>query len=252
MKRMLVGCLLSFCMVHPVMASDLEKEQRWRDEVEDLIMDGESVDLMVDGRAVFSIFTEASEASDKGMIVVHGTGIHPNWEQVVQPIRVGMTNHGWHTLAIQMPILRNGAEYHEYAAIYPEVPARLQAAEAFMREKGIKTLLIVAHSQGATMSSYFLSRNPSDASGFLAIGMNANQNDADINSAESLKKINIPVLDLYGSNDLPAVLETAERRKQGGAHNTRYSQQVVEGANHFFDGMNEELLSAVVNWSSRF
>ncbi len=135
MKRMLVGCLLSFCMVHPVMASDLEKEQRWRDEVEDLIMDGESVDLMVDGRAVFSIFTEASEASDKGMIVVHGTGIHPNWEQVVQPIRVGMTNHGWHTLAIQMPILRNGAEYHEYAAIYPEVPARLQAAEAFMRER---------------------------------------------------------------------------------------------------------------------
>jgi hypothetical protein len=46
-------------MVYPVMASDLEKEQRWRDEVEDLIMDGESVDLMVDGRAVFSIFTEA-------------------------------------------------------------------------------------------------------------------------------------------------------------------------------------------------
>lgn len=252
MKGMLMGGVLAVAMISMASASDLEKEQRWRDEVEDLIMDGESVDLMVDGRAVFSIFTEAAEASDKGIIVVHGTGIHPNWEQVVQPIRVRMTQHGWHTLAIQMPILHNGAEYHEYAAIYPEVPARLRAAETFMQEKGIKTLLIVAHSQGATMSSYFLSRNASDAAGFLAIGMNANQKDADINSAESLKRINIPVLDLYGSDDLQAVLETAQRRKQGGAHNAGYRQQVIEGANHFFDGMNDELLSAVVAWSSNF
>ncbi len=121
-----------------------------------------------------------------------------------------------------------------------------------MREKGIKTLLIVAHSQGATMSSYFLSRNPSDAAGFLAIGMNANQKDADINSAESLKKINIPVLDLYGSNDFARSVGD-----RGTSQTRRCSQYPVlpagrGGANHFFDGMNEELLSAVVSWSSRF
>ena len=252
MIRTLVFSIVAGLLMFPALASDLEKEQRWRDEVEDLIMDGESVDLMVDGRAVFSIYTEAQEPSDKGMIVVHGTGIHPNWEQVVQPIRVRMTGQGWNTLAIQMPILRNGAEYHEYAAIYPEVPARLQAAEAFLNEKGLKTILIVAHSQGATMSSYYLSRNASSVAGFLAIGMNANQKDAHINSAESLKKINIPVLDLYGSDDLAAVLETVERRKQGGAHNPNFAQQVVAGANHFFDGMNDELLAAVIAWSSKF
>ena len=163
-----------------------------------------------------------------------------------------MAEAGWHTLSIQMPILHNDAEYEEYAAIYPEVPGRLKAAERFMKEKGVETLLIVAHSQGATMSSYFLSRNPNQVDGFIAIGMNSNQKDSDINSAESLKNINIPVLDLYGSEDLPSVLETVERRAQAGRYNTRYSQQIINEANHFFDGMNDELLEAVATWSSTF
>ena len=244
--------LLLLVMTGSAVASDFEKEQRWRDEVEDLIMDGESIDLMVDDRAIFSIFTEAATDSRLGMIVVHGTGIHPDWEQVVQPIRVEMAEAGWHTLSIQMPILHNDAEYEEYAAIYPEVPGRLKAAERFMKEKGVETLLIVAHSQGATMSSYFLSRNPNQVDGLIAIGMNSNQKDPNINSAESLKNINIPVLDLYGSEDLPSVLETVERRAQAGRHNARYSQQIINEANHFFDGMNDELLEAVATWSSTF
>ena len=60
------------------------------------------------------------------------------------------------------------------------------------------------------------------------------------------------MLDLYGDDDLPGVLETAEARKAGAAHNARYSQQVIEGANHFFDGVDDELISAVVDWVQRF
>ena len=241
-------------LILPVLASasDLEKEQRWREQVEDAIMDGEAVDLAVEGWDVFAIYTEAENNSDKGMVIVHGTGIHPNWQQVVQPIRVEMALHGWNTLSIQMPILHNEAQYEEYVALYPEVPPRLRAAEAFLKDKGIKTLLIVAHSQGATMSSYYLSRHPSDVKGFIAIGMGATQKDSHINSAASLKKITIPVLDLYGDDDLPGVLETADARKESSAENAQYSQQMIKGANHFFDGMDDELISAVADWAQQF
>ena len=99
-RRNRLFALILLVMTGLAVASDLEKEQRWRDEVEDLIMDGESVDLMVDNQAIFSIFTEAATDSRLGMIVVHGTGIHPDWEQVVQPIRVQMAEAGWHTLSI--------------------------------------------------------------------------------------------------------------------------------------------------------
>jgi len=252
MNNYYLAYLLAFSMVVPVFASDIDKEERWRDEVSDFIMDGEAVDIVADNRGVFGIYTEAESDSKKGLIVVHGTGVHPNWEQVIQPIRVRMTGNGWHTLAIQMPILGNGATSSEYAAIYPEVPPRLKAAEEFLKEKGVTTLVIIAHSQGATMSSYYLAGSSSDAVGFIAIGMNATQSDNHINSAESLKKIGIPVLDLYGSEDLPAVLETVATRKHGGAGNPRYSQQVVNGANHFFDDKDDELIAVVSKWLREF
>ena len=252
MRNKCIVFILSIALVAPGYASDLGKEQRWREQVADLIMDGEEVDVMVGGRAVFGIYTEATNDSEKGMIVVHGTGIHPDWEQVVQPIRVAMAEHGWHTLSIQMPILRNGAEFEEYVLLYPEVPPRLKAAEQFLKQKGADTLVIVAHSQGATMSSYYLSRNGNDIQGFIAIGMSATQKDSDVNSANSLKTINIPVLDLYGSDDLPGVLETADLRRGAATHNVGYSQQIIQGAKHFFDEMDDELIQAVADWSQQF
>ena len=252
MMPLTIAWITLLMLAAPVAASDLEKEQRWREQVEDSIMDGEAVDLVVEGREIFAIYMEAEDSSDKGMIVVHGTGIHPNWQQVVQPIRVEMTAHGWNTLSIQMPILHNEAQYEEYVALYPEVPPRLRAAEAFLKDRGIQTLLIAAHSQGATMSSYYLSRHPSDVKGLIAIGMGATQKDSHINSAQSLKKITIPVLDLYGDEDLPGVLDTVDARTEGSAHNAQYSQQMIKGANHFFDGMDDELVSAVADWARQF
>ena len=252
MRPLIIAWITLLMLAAPVAASDLEKEQRWREQVEDSIMDGEAVDLVVEGREIFAIYMEAEDGSDKGMIVVHGTGIHPNWQQVVQPIRVEMAAHGWNTLSIQMPILHNEAQYEEYVALYPEVPPRLRAAEAFLKDRGIQTLLIAAHSQGATMSSYYLSRHPSDVKGLIAIGMGATQKDSHINSAQSLKKITIPVLDLYGDDDLPGVLDTVDARTESSAHNAQYSQQMIKDANHFFDGMDDELVSVVAGWAQQF
>ena len=82
--------------------------------------------------------------------------------------------------------------------------------------------------------------------------MGATQKDSHVNSAESLKNIAIPVLDLFGDDDLPGVLETADRRKNSSAHNAYYSQQVIEGANHFFDGMDHDLITAVADWARQF
>lgn len=229
-------------------ASDFAKEKRWADQTVDSILDGEAVWLKAGDHEFLSIFTEAEEPSTKGMIVVHGTGIHPNWEQVVKPVRVEMTRHGWNTLSIQMPILANEATYADYVPLYPEVPPRLKAAEDYLISKGIKHMVIVAHSQGATMSSYYLSTSPHRIAAFVAIGMGATQKDSHLNSANALKKINIPVLDLFGSDDLPGVLETRDQRKSAGAHNSGYQQKVVKGAEHFFEGKNDILIDEIHQW----
>ena len=122
LMTLIAGLSLTFA----VSASDLEKEKRWADQIVDALLDGEAV-FLEDGRSNFlAIETENAEGgSRKAAIVMHGTGVHPDWPTVVQPLRVGLTDSGWHTLSIQMPILANEAEHAAYAAIYDWVPASI-------------------------------------------------------------------------------------------------------------------------------
>ena len=113
-------------------ATDAEREQRWIDQTIDLIFDGEPLFLNADEHRFLGIYTESEAPTSKGMIVLHGTGFHPDWEQVVQPIRVSMTEHGWNTLSIQLPLLDNSASYEDYVSLYPEIAPRLQAATEFL------------------------------------------------------------------------------------------------------------------------
>lgn len=232
------------------LASDYAKEQRWIDEVADSIIDGDVEMLEVNGREVFSIYTEADEnPKSRAIIVIHGIGAHPNWAQVVQPIRVDMTQNGWHTLSVQMPILANGTDGAEYAPLFDDVGPRIEAAIKFLKQNDMQEIVLVAHSMGAAMSAYYLSKNSDSAiSRFIAVGLNAKQKNPKMNGSNSIKSIKIPMLDLYGSVDLPQVLETAKPRADAGKHNKQFSQQVVSGANHFFDDKNAELLDAVNNW----
>lgn len=244
--------ILLACIVTNVFATDVAREKRWAEQTVDAIMDGDALWLNADGHQFLSIYTAAEDASEKGMIVVHGAGIHPNWDQIVKPIRVEMALRGWNTLSIQMPILSPDAPYEEYTATYPEVPARLQAAQDYLIEQGSKTIVVVAHSQGATMSSYSLSRFPQKVKAYVAIGQSSNQKDPSVNSAIALKSIKIPVLDLYGSEDLESVLSTSEARKNNGSVNKDYTQTMISGANHFFDDMNEPLIETIDDWLNRF
>ena len=234
----------------PLHATDVEREQRWVEQTVDMIFDGEQLFLEADNHRFLGIFTPSTTTSSKAMIVLHGTGFHPDWEQVVRPVRVTMTEHGWNTLSIQLPLLESTATYDDYISLYPEVPARLQAATEYLLELGVQDIVIVAHSQGATMASYYLANSKHEVKAFVAIGMSAQHSDPNINSAESLRVISIPVLDIYGSRDFPTVLETAAKRKAAAEDNKAYSQIVIDDAYHFFDDTNHEneLLNTVAEW----
>lgn len=246
--RLLVISLLTF--TYNVHASDLAKEKRWAEQTVDAIIDGDAVWLN-DGKSNFlSIYTEAEEEKDRSVIVMHGTGIHPNWSQVVQPLRVGLTEHNWNTLSIQMPILANDAEYSEYAPLYDEVAPRIDAAIKHLKDKGSKTIVLIGHSQGAAMAAYYLSITKQDIKGFAAIGMAALSNDARMDGIKSLEKIKLPVLDLYGDNDLDAVMVSIDERATAAkkAGNNNYTQIEIAGSNHFFDEKEDELVETVANW----
>lgn len=251
MKAILIPLILIICNLLPsVQASDLDKEKRWVDQIVDYLVEGDAEWLDLGKQKVLAIYTEsATDNTRGGVIVIHGSGVHPNWQEVIYPLRTELPKSGWATLSIQMPVLHNEAEYHEYAPLFDEVAPRIDAAVKNLQDKGIKNIYIVAHSLGSAMSAYYLANNKhSVIKSFVAIGMPGPREDKRMDTVLALQKITIPVLDLYGEKDLDYVLESSKLRAQAGSKNKNYSQQVVKGANHFFVDKNAELVSSVNNW----
>ena len=252
MQRLIQPTLISLLAIFALSfsticsATDREKEKRWASQIEDSLLDGEVVYLN-NGQADFlAIDTRADDPKDVGIIVIHGIGIHPDWETVVQPLRVQLAADGWNTLSLQMPILGNGATRKDYEPLMKEVPARIDAGIRQLTKAGSKKVVLVAHSMGSRMANYYLAhkkvyreaQTETPIIGYVGIGMNVGNEDY-------LGKIKIPVLDLFGEKDLPGVLASAPMRAKAARQNKKYNQQKVMGANHFFEDMDDALLEAV-------
>lgn len=248
---MIFRIILLSIVFNSAMASDFAKEQRWADQLVDFIMDGEAAWLEVEDHEILSIYTASEEDSDKALIIMHGTGVHPNWSQVIQPLRVEMPLRGWHTISIQMPVLPNDASHDDYAPLFVEVPPRIEAAIAYLQARGIDDIVLVGHSLGSLMTSYYLSTSANDAvKGFVAIGMPGASSHDQMNALKTLPDVEVPILDLYGSMDLAEVLESTLAKKLA-AVDSAFEQIQVEGANHFFDNYEEELVDTVDDWLKR-
>ncbi|MBI5462656.1 MAG: DUF3530 family protein [Gammaproteobacteria bacterium] len=248
--------LLALGAAAPTRASDMDKEKRWSDQIVDALLVGKAEWLEAGGQKFLGIYTEDQTGEPKGSaIVLHGIGVHPDWPDVVYPLRSELPNHGWATLSIQMPILPNEATLKEYIPLIKEAAPRIQAAQAFLKSKGTGPIVLIAHSLGASMATATLAeagdpKNDSGYAGLIVIGMSSSALDPQLDTTAQIAKLKLPIFDLYGSRDLDEVLaatapRAAAMRKAGHTH---YRQMAVEGADHFFVGVEEELVRWVQGW----
>jgi alpha/beta superfamily hydrolase len=100
------------------------------------------------------------------------------------------------------------------------------------------------------MTAYYLSTSKQDIKGFVAIGMAAFADDPRMDSIKSLQAIKVPVLDIYGDDDLEDIMKSVDARAAAAkkAGNDSYTQAELAGSNHFFDGKEDELVEAVAEW----
>lgn len=245
-------CFCISSLVSVSHASDLEKEKRWAEQIVDALLVGEAIELKANGTPFLGIYTPADAPdSDRAVILLHGIGAHPDWPEVINPLRSALPEHGWSSLSIQAPILANDAEAVDYAPLFTEVGPRVEAAAAYLRERGNRTLVLVGHSLGASMGAVYLASNPGHGfAGLVAIGMSVAEADERMNAALALEKISVPVFDIYGSRDLDGVRNTAKTRATAAlkAGNANYRQTEVEGADHFFTGLEKDLTRRVYGW----
>jgi pimeloyl-ACP methyl ester carboxylesterase len=255
MKRPLSLLFTLLCLTLislPASAADLAREQRIHDQIVDAIFDGEPLLLEADGHEFLAIHMESDAEEKKGAaIILHGRGLHPNWETIVQPLSTALPESGWDTLSLQMPVLGKEAKYFDYVPIFPEAYPRIEAGIAYLKQQGIEHIVLIAHSCGAHMAMNWVDEHGDSAiDAYIGIGMGATDYKQPMVTPFPLDTMRVPVLDIYGSKDYPAVLRMAPERRAmiEKAGNPHSAQRVIEGAEHYFNGYNAPLLEAIGDW----
>jgi alpha/beta superfamily hydrolase len=164
-------------------------------------------------------------------------GIHPDWG-MVGTLRTELADRGFATLSIQMPILAADAQSDAYPPTFPEAAERIAEAVAFLKAKGYAQLAIVSHSMGSRMSRVYVAGKPDAAvKAWASLGL----------SVDDYAGTRLPVLDLYGDNDLPGVLGNAQTRKAS-LKTAGSKQQVILQADHFYSGHEAKMVAAVADF----
>ena len=235
----LFAFFLSLLFALPAWSADYARERKWADEVLPGVLTGDPVWLELSrGHKFLTLYTEAAHAR-AGVIVVHGMGVHPDWG-LVGPLRQNLPERGYATLSVQMPVLKADAKGEDYPPTFDEAAERIQVALAFMKAKGYAKVALVTHSMGSRMTARFFERHPNaPVNAWVAIGASG---------PLDYHTLKFPILDLYGENDLPQVLQHAQARAKGLTGHARSTQTVAPKADHFFEGRDAQLLGLVQNY----
>lgn len=234
------------------------KEKRWAEQILSTLLIGQGVWLEAKTGPFFSIYTEAGSGKG-GVLLLHDAGAHPDWPEVIFPLRSQLPEQGWSTLSLQTPILPTGAPYTAYGPIFDEAPERIRAGLAYLRAKKIDDIVLIGHGIGASLGAVFLADagQAKEIKGFVGIALDAPVSDSTIYTFDprlytpnTLAKLKLPVLDVFGGLDRKTTTDSAALRVAAGrqAGNAGYRQQRFPNADHFFTGEEEALVKRIGEW----
>ncbi len=234
--------------------SNLKREKNWADQVVDSVVVGEPVWLSARRHKFLALYAPPAQAGTRGVILIHGRGVHPAWG-FIDNLRADLAEAGFHTLSLQMPILEAEAPFGAYGKTFPEAFERIDAGIQYLKKNGVRRVVLIGHSSGAMTAVAHAAKHPqAPITGIVAIGLSTFPSGPDnMQPAIMLKSVRVPVLDLYGANDLHEVLSYNEARRNAAqaAGNKGYSAMGVADANHFFTDQYDALKKHVLAWLSR-
>lgn len=237
---------------------------------------GEKLQLNVGGEEVFALFRAARPGSGRGgVVLLHDRGSYLDDPGVIHPLRLGLSDHGWATLSIQLPVPEG-----ETAGIdwLDKAQPRVAAAVNELQNRNIGNIVLVGHGLGALAATDYLAAGDSlTVRGLVVISMDGSENEEQrLDGAGQLAKIGKPILDIYGGRDYHSVQNSAERRAraaaqpaagEASAHTTYrdvargysdrkgdkvgYRQLQIASANHTFSRQDELLVRRIRGWLQR-
>lgn len=206
---------------------------------------GQWVEIAGADNAFAAILTPQRGANAQGAIVlIPDQESHPDRRDVTGVLRSHLPDFGWTTLAIAL------------SAPAPETKPdadlrRIGAAVAYLQQQKAARIVLLGHGRGATLgAAYLAAQAQTPVAGLVALGWyDPDAAEEQFAAAGVLARLKLPVYDLYGSRDLSKVTRQAEaRRTAARPTNPNYRQQIVEGADHDFSGLDHALVQRVRGW----
>ena len=213
----------------------------------------EIVWLNAAGREFISLYLGNASGKVRGAAVIaHGMGAHPDWPEVIAPLRNHLPDSGWATLSLQMPILPPGAPLSDYGRTIKDSSQRFEAAVSYLRKQGFINIVFIGYGFGAALIADFLAHNPGyRISAFVAISAQSHDFlNPRLKLLNDLESIDIPVLDVYAGSDRGKVIRQADDRRLAGRKNSRhtYDQIMIVDADRFYTGVEKVMINGICGW----
>lgn len=251
------GYLLLFCAfilpVH-IFATDLEREADYAGVMDQPLEFGEAIRLETKGSKFLAVYTETPQTDNiNAAIILHGKDSYPDQKPLIRALRTALPHHQWATLALQLPVRELGASHQDYLALLNELTARLNAANAFLKNNKFKNIVLIGHGLGALMALYSETQLKDQFKAIVAISLPVMNEEikSDYRTLELLNKIKIPVLDLYGGLDRPEIVSTANKRRLAAKENKNYRQDRLEFEKTDWPGDEKLIVKRVYSWLRR-
>jgi len=243
-----------FCMAHFLggvcLAGDEKREAEFAEGINKTLTTGKAVWLESNGKKFLGLYTEIEKVTGNGVVIIlHDMGGHPNQQQLIYGLRVFLPEHNWATLSLQMPLWEAGAEKEDYYALFPEAAARIRAGIDYVKNNGADSIVVVGYGLGGMMGTYALSEQAADVKALVTISLPVpvTENKA-AQTLEFIKKINIPMLDIYGALDVSDVTGSARDRRLAAKENKGYRQIKINDEGHAYLHDEGLLVKRIYSW----
>lgn len=273
-------CLSALPSISAAQTYDSAYEQQLGKTIESSLKNGAPLWLDDSQTKFFAVFNPDQSGQPKGgVIILHDANSHPDKSEVIRPLRQDLPEHGWATISIQLPYLNSVSDYIDKQSI---INKRIESAIAHLQSSGLNNIALLGHGSGAMAATTFLaSQTNSAVQAFVAVSLGIiDSNKSSEPLGDQLAKITLPILDIYGSNDLDYVTNTAKSRalaaKISSNSATRsnrldafkrsamakssfqrmqgyisYRQIKIEGADHDFTAAPFLLTKRIIGWLER-
>ena len=233
---------------------DTDKEHAIADKLSAQLKYGELIWLQTEKNTEFPVIYTLPVYNNKqrAIILLHSMSAHMDWPVVIAPLRLSFRDKMWASLSIQLPVITTEKAPAEYSKTLDEAARRITSAIRYLRNQGYETIVLIGYGFGATTAAFFLAGEPAHGiHAFVGISMLARKYlGPHVNLLTYLEKLNLPTLDIYGSNDLPVIVRTADDRRlfSQKTGTNRFSQIIIEGADHYFTDHELTLFTSIITW----